>query len=278
MQKTFDVTGPLAIEVQLAAGEIEIDPTLDGRAEVELVAHDEESQRLVEEARIELRDHHLVVDVPHKRGGGFNLSLIFGRTGIGCRIRCPAGSSVTAKTKSADVTARGTIGGLDVRTASGDVEAVDVAGSVNVKSASGDIRIHTVGGGLNVQTASGDVEIGAVRGPANVQTASGDVEIDAADADVHAMVVSGDLELGAVVRGQVNAQSVSGDVTVGVRRGSTAYLDCNTLSGDTSSDLDLQGDAPADGGPLVEVRVKTVSGDIRITRAPAPAQSEEVHA
>src|SRR5581483_5517590 len=204
-----------------------------------------------------------------KRGGGFNLSLIFGRTGIGCRIRCPAGSSVTAKTKSADVTARGTIGGLDVRTASGDVEAVDVAGSVNVKSASGDIRIHTVGGGLNVQTASGDVEIGAVRGPANVQTASG---------DVHAMVVSGDLELGAVVRGQVNAQSVSGDVTVGVRRGSTAYLDCNTLSGDTSSDLDLQGDAPADGGPLVEVRVKTVSGDIRITRAPAPAQSEEVHA
>src|SRR5581483_2965860 len=189
-----------------------------------------------------------------------NLSLIFGRTGIGCRIRCPAGSSVTAKTKSADVTARGTIGGLDVRTASGDVEAVDVAGSVNVKSASGDIRIH------------------AVRGGPNVQTASGDVEIDAADADVHAMAVSGALELGAVVRGQVNAQSVSGDVTVGVRRGSTAYLDCNTLSGDTSSDLDLQGDAPADGGPLVEVRVKTVSGDIRITRAPAPAQSEEVHA
>ena len=75
-----------------------------------------------------------------------------------------------------------------------------------------------------------------------------------------------------------------GDVEVAVRRGTGVYLDCNSLSGDTSSDLDMTGDAAGDG-PLIEIRVKTVSGDIHITRAPqAPAgppaddNAQEVHA
>jgi hypothetical protein len=31
-------------------------------------------------------------------------------------------------------------------------------------------------------------------------------------------------------------------------------------------------------GPLVEIRARTVSGDIRITRAPAPTDTQEVYA
>jgi len=88
-----------------------------------------------------------------------------------------------------------------------------------------------------------------------------------------------------VMRGNVAAHSVSGDVTIGVRRGSKVYLDCNTVSGDTTSELELTTDAPAGDGPLVEIRAKTVSGDIRITRAAAPVNNagssetvQEVHA
>jgi hypothetical protein len=287
MQKAFDVSGPAEIDLRLAAGDIEVDPTLDGRVEVELVANDEESQRLVDEARIELHDHHgrpqLVVDVPHK-SRGFSFSLVFGRSGISCRVRCPKSSLVSIRTKSADVRVGGTIGGLNVATASGDVEAYLVEGGVNVKSASGDVRVREIGGGVNVQTASGDVELEIARGAVNAQSASGDVTIGEAYDDVTANTVSGDQEHGAVMRGHVSATSVSGDVSIAVRRGSKAYLDCNTVSGDTSSELELTIDAPAGDGPLVEIRAKTVSGDIRITRAPAPLSSppadnpvQEVH-
>jgi DUF4097 and DUF4098 domain-containing protein YvlB len=287
MQKAFDVNGPAEIDVRLASGDIEIDPTLDGRIEVELTAHDEESQRLIDEARIELHDHHgrpqLVVDVPHK-SRGFGFSLVFGRSGISCRIRCPQSSSLSVRSKSADVRVGGTIGGLNVATASGDVEALMIEGGVNVKSASGDIRIREVGGALSVQTASGDIELDIVRGPISVATASGDLTIGEAYDNVSANTVSGDQEHGAVMRGQVNTTSVSGDVTIGVRRGSKVYLDCNTISGDTSSELELTTDAPTGDGPLVEIRAKTVSGDIRITRAPAPVNDhgpshpvQEVH-
>src|SRR5919205_2579950 len=102
MQRSFDVTGPVALDVRLAAGEIDIDPTLEGRIDVELVAHDEESQQLVDAARVELRGEELVVDVPMRRSG-FSFGLIFGRQGISCRIRCPERSSLTVRSKSADV-------------------------------------------------------------------------------------------------------------------------------------------------------------------------------
>jgi DUF4097 and DUF4098 domain-containing protein YvlB len=284
MQKTFETAGPVQIEVRLAAGEIVVDPTLDGRLEVELTAHDDESQRLVDDARVELHDGQLLVDVPNKRGG-FNFSLGFNRQGITCRIRCPHASVLSVRSKSADVVVRGTLSGLNVSTASGDIEADRVEGGVNIKSASGDSRVHEVLGGANVQTASGDIELEIVRGPVSVNSASGDVTIGEAYDNVSANTVSGDQEHGAVMRGNVSAHSVSGDVSIGVRRGSRVYLDCNTVSGDTSSELELTTDAPAGDGPLVEIRAKTVSGDIRITRAAAPEQqppstadAQEVHA
>ena len=281
MQQSFDVAGPAELEIRLASGDITIDPALDGRVEVELTAHDEESQRLVDDATIELRESHgrpqVIVDVPNKRG--FNLASMFGRQGITCRVRCPEGSGVSAKTKSADLTAHGVIGGLHVQSASGDLEADRVTGGTNVKNASGDITIREVGGGVNIQTASGDVDIDLVRGPINVNSASGDVTIGEAYDNVNVNTVSGDQDHGAVMRGSVSAHSVSGDVSVGVRRGSKVFLDCNTVSGDTRSELELSGDVPAGDGPLVEIRAKTVSGDIRITRASAPSDNTQgVHA
>jgi DUF4097 and DUF4098 domain-containing protein YvlB len=287
MRKEFEVNGPVELDLRLAAGEIEVDPTLEDRIELTLEGRDEEAQALVDNAHVELADQagrpKLIVDVPSKRGG-FPLGLVFGRQDVSCRVRCPEGSLVTARTKSADVTMRGTVGGLDVATASGDVVADRISGGLIVKSASGDVHAREVGLGATVQTASGDVVLQIVRGAVSVATASGDVEIGEAYDDLSAQTVSGDQRHGAVLRGSVSAQAVSGDVEIGVRRGSKVWLDCNTISGDTRSELELTPDAPAGDGPLVEIRAKTVSGDIRIKRAPAPANgthtgdAQEVHA
>src|SRR6478736_3684765 len=240
MHKTFDVQGTTEVEIRLNAGDIQIDPTLDGRVEIELTAHDEEAQEIVDAARVEQQGNRVLVDVPQKRGG-FSFGSLFGRQGIDCRVRCPEGSLLTVRTKSADLSVRGAIGGMNVATASGDVEADRVNGGVNIKSASGDVRVSVVTAGANVQSASGDVEIGSVKGAVNVNTASGDVTINEAADNVNV----------------------------------------NTVSGDTSSELEVSPEAPATDGPLVEIRAKTVSGDIRITRAPAPIVNEEhqeVHA
>ena len=283
MQQSFEVSGPTELDVRLASGEIEVE-AIEGatRVELELIAHDDESQQLVDATRVELHDHHgrpqVVVDVPQRRGS-FNLGMLFGRQGITCRLRAPERSGLSVRSKSADVRVRGTLGGANIQTASGDVRLEDVDGGLNVRSASGDVVAQEISSGANIQTASGDVSLDAVRGPVNAQTASGDLRIGEAWNNVNANTVSGDQLHGAVFEGLVAAHSVSGDVQIGVRRGSKVFLDCNTVSGDTRSELELTTEAPPGDGPLVEIRAKTVSGDIAITRAPAPADNaQEVHA
>lgn len=281
MQKSFEVNGAVRLDVRLASGLIEIEPTLEGRVEVELTAHDSESQQLVDAARVELRGsgdrQEVVVDVP-ARPRSWNLGNLLARQTISCRIQCPAGSDLKARSKSADIRARGTLGEVDVATASGDVLVADTLGDISIKSASGDLSAASVGGRATANTASGDVSIESVAGPVVANTASGDVEIHSAGSDVRANSASGDTNIGAVVRGSVVVNAASGDVRIGVRRGSRVHLDCSTVSGDARSELELGADEPEGDGPFVEVKARTASGDITITRAAAPAEAQEVHA
>jgi putative adhesin len=276
VERTFEVTGPLALDVRVPAGSVEVDPTLEGAAEVVLTATNEESQRLVDAARIEVHrtaeGQELLVDVPGRAGALGSIAAVFGHGGIDCRIRCPQRPALSARTKSADVEVMGTLASADIATASGDVQLRDVDGEVNVKTASGDVAVGDVGGRASFATASGDVTVRRLSGAGSVATASGDVRIAAVAGDVKANTASGDVELGSVADGRIAVNSASGDVEVAVKRGTRTFLDCTTVSGDAHSELDGD-DSAADGeGPLVEIRARTVSGDIRITRA------QEVHA
>jgi DUF4097 and DUF4098 domain-containing protein YvlB len=86
---------------------------------------------------------------------------------------------------------------------------------------------------------------------------------------VRAKTISGDLELESVAAGEVEIDSVSGDVQVGITRGSRLAVDATAVSGDLESEIELGGDEAAGGGegPLVELRARTISGDLRIVRA-----------
>jgi DUF4097 and DUF4098 domain-containing protein YvlB len=275
MHRTFETPGPLTVAIELAAGDVSIETHAGSQTDVELEGLDEESQRLVDEARVELRDppggQELLIRVPERKGWGIFLGS---RRGFSLQVRCPEGAVLRVGTKSADVRGRGRFGPIDVTSASGDLRFDLVDGSAQLKSVSGDVEVEAVTGEAHVGSTSGDVTIGRVSGPATVNSVSGDVLVRDAGADVGANTVSGDQRIEAVRQGVVRLQSVSGDVNVGVRRGSRVYLDCNTMSGDTSSELEVSGGPVGDDGPLVELRAKTVSGDIRVTRA--AGVSEEV--
>lgn len=274
---TFETPGPLRAVLELTFGEIEVDTVPGDTTHVSLEGDDPVTRDLIDKARVELKErgqgHELVVEVRHR---GFMISL--GRSpDIRVRITCPPGADLDVQTKSADLRARGSYGSIEAKTASGDMSIGEAAGDVRVKTASGDVSIEDVGGQMQVQSASGDVAVQRTGGPATVQAVSGDVWIRDAALSVHVNTVSGDQRIDAVVEGNVEAHAVSGDIQIGIRRGSAVYVDANTISGSTSSELDL-GDAPDanesadDDAPLVEVRAKTVSGDISILRAGGPAR------
>jgi DUF4097 and DUF4098 domain-containing protein YvlB len=100
-----------------------------------------------------------------------------------------------------------------------------------------------------------------------VRSASGDVTIDEAERSVTVQTASGDQRVNAVVSGRVVMQSASGDQHVGIRRGTRVHIDAKTMSGDTTSELDVSDEPPSGEGPSVELRATAMSGDIRIVRA-----------
>jgi DUF4097 and DUF4098 domain-containing protein YvlB len=124
---------------------------------------------------------------------------------------------------------------IEFNGASADLSALGTYGKVVAKTASGDVRLGDLGS-TEVKTASGDVSIQALADDSQVQTVSGDVDVERIDGDLTGRTVSGDVELGHV-RGAVTLGTTSGDVSI----------------------------KAVDGG---ELRVQTVSGDVRVGVAP----------
>jgi DUF4097 and DUF4098 domain-containing protein YvlB len=260
-RESFDTPGPLLLNVRIPSGRIELE-TVEG---TETVVELDASPEIEEQTRIELRprdDGHEVSVVLEKRGLFRAL-----RGDMRLRVTAPPGGDVELSTASADVRGRGSFGALDVNTASGNVAFENVGGTAEVNSASGDVKLSRVEDALTVNTASGDVEVGHLGGSGRVRAASGDVAIDEAQASLKVQTASGDVEVGSVREGEITLQTASGDIDVAVKKGSKLWIDARSMSGETSSELEV-GDAPPDGeGPLVEVRATAMSGDIQVKRA-----------
>lgn len=247
-EHTFEISSDPRLQVGLPAGEIDIEAKPGTEAFVRLtpLADDDASRDAIERAHVELHGNELVVEVKEKR-------LRFGNNPqIRAEIRCPEGTSARLHTASADVRARGRLGGTKVHVASGDIE------------------LERVDGRFEAHSASGDVEVGFVRDDVTAHSASGDLVIRRSEAAVNVQSASGDVELSDAGGGPIKVKSASGDIRIAVRPGRRVAVDVRTVSGEASSEIPLDGEGAEDGdAPLVEIQVNGVSGDVRIERATA---------
>jgi DUF4097 and DUF4098 domain-containing protein YvlB len=246
--ETFTTPGAVTLQVNIPAGDVEIETRESAETIVELEVRGRNAEELERETRIEARPrvdgHEVVVDAAQVR------RLLRIRDGdYRVRIQAPPGAAVQADLASADIRGRGRYGEVELDVASGDVEFDQVDGEAKVNTASGDIELRRVSS-------------------ARLNSASGDVRVDESSRSVEVNTASGDIQIRKVVEGNVKAHSASGDIEVGIARGSRLWVDAQSLSGDTSSELELE-PAPAadDEGPLVELRAQTMSGDISVRRA-----------
>jgi DUF4097 and DUF4098 domain-containing protein YvlB len=259
--ETFDTPGHVRLDIRVPTGRIDLEAVEGTQTLIELDGPDE----LIDDARIESRP----------RGDGFEVTVVVEERGffkrsrgdIRARVTVPTGADVDLSTASADVEARGELGELEANTASGDVRVQQIGGEAQVNSASGDVQLDAVGGRLTVNTASGDLEVGRLGGDGKVRAASGDIQVGEADSSLKVQTASGDVEIGSVREGEVVVQTASGEIKVGVKRGSKVFIDARSMSGETSSDLDVGEAAPEGDGPSLEIKAMAMSGDVEIHRA-----------
>lgn len=263
----FPCPGPVTVDLRLGGGSCDVraEPRDTALVEVEPYDNSDTARQAARDTRTELSGDTLVISAPEAGGWLFRRSPRLRVT-----VAVPTGSSGRLRVASADVTCHGEWDQVKVNTASGDVYVERVTGDLTVNSASGDIRAGQVDGRLTVNTASGDVSVNRVLSSVEIKGASADVEIGELGGDLRTSTASGDIQIGSARQGAISVNSASGDVSVGVVAGTGVWLDLNTLSGRTSSDLEMGEQAPPPSGHELSVQVRTMSGDINIHRINQP--------
>jgi DUF4097 and DUF4098 domain-containing protein YvlB len=268
----FETHEPVDLQVEIGKGSVNV--TCTDTTETRIVVEGRDA----DETRVEQHGSRIEVIGPRHRGGFFG-----GDSELQVTALVPTASNVAAKTGSADVTVEGEAGSAAVKSGSGDVRVASTRGASVVETGSGDVHLEHVQGELRVKsgsgdvrvarsvrtvvvsTGSGDVEIGTCHAETVVKTGSGDLRVGESHDDVTLATGSGDFVIDHVHRGRLSAKGASGDVRVGIPSGLPVWTDLTTVSGRIRSSLDGAGQ-PAEGQDHVELRAKTVSGDIVLTQ------------
>lgn len=275
--RVFDTSGRVSLQIRIPSGRVVVTVGDEPRTSVELVSLGRRGPDALEEVAVrhdERGGRHIVTveQQPRFRWGPLQLSW---DDAIEARVACPPGTDLELTTASASLRAEGELGNVSVKTASGGVQLETVRGALGVKTASGDVSVLEALGEGTVTTVSGDVSVERITRPLGLRSVSGDVRIQSVRAPLTVSTTSGDVVLERVEAGEVEAHSISGDVRIGVGPGTRVWIDASSLSGTLESQLGLEdGPSPQRAqADVVPLRVKTVSGDVTILRAPTHAQA-----
>ena len=264
----FETPQPVRLTAEVGKGSVRVDATETASTDVRVEGPG------ADQVDVHQEGDRIHVIAPRQRTGFFGAEH-----GLDVTVTLPIGSDVEVRTGSAGITLTGTIGRgalrsgsgdvevdtatgpLAIETGSGDVRIEEAAADLAVKSGSGDLLVVEAGAAVTVSTGSGGIQVWTARGPLAAKTGSGDVVVQETDADVSLTTGSGDLTVRTLRRGRVTVKGASGDVALGIPAGTPVWTDISTVSGDIRSGLRPAG-KPEEGAAHVEVRARTVSGDV----------------
>lgn len=171
---------------------------------------------------------------------------------------------------------------IDVTTVSAPVITSGFRAGTRIKTVSGDATLSALGSQVDVKTVSGEVEAKGINAELKLKSVSGDMSVvDGTCRWVDAKSVSGEviLDLELDPAGTYDVKTVSGDVAVRTVSEPNLSVEVSTVSGDVVSDFGLDFDVRPGRRHLYDtigtggarLRVKTVSGDLRVLRGRAAA-------
>jgi hypothetical protein len=207
-------------------------------------------------------------------------------------VSLPSDILAEAGVVSGDLLVEGVRGDLTLRSVSGSIAAEETEGQLSVNTTSGDVDLEDHRGGLTVETVSGDVRADGALDSPRVESVSGDVELEGVSGSVDLRSISGELSARGDEEASITIEStsgdvafsgelesgtpsrisnISGDVQVRLSDPGDMRLELTSMSGDLSSDLDLQGmerERRRLSGTLgdgeTSLTISTTSGDISV--------------
>ncbi len=275
-EKTFQVGGPVDLEVQTHSGDITIRAGASGTVSIR--------------GKIFVGDHWLfgnrhtdVSDIEQhpplrQEGNRIRVDYVTARDiSVDYEITVPADTSIRTHSGSGDQTIEGTRGNVDLQSGSGDLKLTRIAGEIRLQTGSGDVRAREVSGPVRGGAGSGDIEVEeSGSGDVDMHTGSGNITVRGIQGAFHADAGSGNITAQGTQTGAWEIRTGSGNIRVGLPANASFDANISTSSGTLEVDdpitMTVQGRVQErhksiagrvrGGGPLLTV--KTGSGDIHI--------------
>lgn len=275
-QRTYQVTGPVDLEVLTHSGDIIVHGGPAGTVSISGKIHVGDAwlfggrhadvQEIEKNPPIRQTGNSIRIDYVNMR----NISIDY-------EITVPQDTRVRTRTGSGDQTLESLKGSFDLESGSGDMRLRDLNGELHLHTGSGDVEGRNVSGPITARAGSGDIKIEqSAKGDVDVQTGSGNIELRGLEGGLHAEAGSGDLTVEAARVAPWQIRTGSGNVRVHLPSDAAFNLEANTSSGSVTVDqavtMTVQGRVQEGrksingtvrgGGPLVAVH--TGSGDVHI--------------
>jgi Putative adhesin len=261
----FDRSEPVTVVLRAHGGSVDVTAEERDTVVVEVHPAGGTTAEVAQRTTVTLDDDVLVIQAP----GGDHWAWRRNPK-LQITVRVPAGSSLSGKSVAAGVRLAGGFAVVQLTAGSADVQLEEAAGDVSLETSSGHLTVGRVGGSLRLKTGSGNLHADDVSGDVNALTASGRIRLGDIGGSARVRTASGGIVIDRLHRGQADVRTASGDIQVGIAPGAAVWMDLDTSSGKSVTDLTAHGDVrPPDGPVRLELQVRTASGNIRIHRAGA---------
>ncbi|MBI1319705.1 MAG: DUF4097 family beta strand repeat protein [Candidatus Hydrogenedens sp.] len=164
------------------------------------------------------------------------------------QVKAPPGTRVEIKTVSADIYYQGLASSVDAQSVSGNINLEVDADEVRAKTVSGDAFVTGRAGNFYGDTTSGNLKLTAAGSEADLESISGDLTIEGDRDRLQASTTSGNINASGQIR-EFEGDSISGDIRV-----ETVQQSFEAAS--------TSGNIKVEGGPLEDLEVRSISGDI----------------
>lgn len=275
-EKTFQVGGPVDLEVQTRSGDIIVRSGPSGSVSIR-------GKIYVGDRWLLGNRHTDVSDIEQhpplrQEGNSIHIDYVNVRDiSVDYEITVPADTTVRTHSGSGNQTIEDTHGNADLQSGSGDMKLSRLTGEIRLQTGSGDVRAREISGPVRGGAGSGDIEVeenGA--GDIDLHTGSGNITVRGIQGAFRADAGSGDITAEGTQTGAWEIRTGSGNVHVRLPANAAFDASISTSSGTLDVDapitMTVQGRVQETrksiigkvrgGGPLLTLR--TGSGDIHI--------------
>src|SRR5580700_2721915 len=275
--KTFQVNGPVDLEVQTHSGDIIVRSGPSGSVSIHgkifvsdrwLFGNDRQADVSEIEQHPPLRQDRNSIRIDYVNVRDISVDY---------EITVPADTMLHARTGSGNQTIDDIRGNADLQSGSGDMKLSRLTGEVHVQTGSGNVQAREIAGPVRGGTGSGDIEVEeTAAGDIDLHTGSGNITVRGIQGSFHGQAGSGDITAEGTQTGAWEMRTGSGNVRVRLPADAAFDADIMTSSGtlDVNAPITMTVQGRVEerhkqilgkvrgGGPLLTLR--TGSGDIHI--------------